>query len=119
MTWEIDLINPVKAINAVETLTNADLLPLGRKSDVLLVLAQTCPALKVPLHPDSPERGGIVGDDYHLEFYIPDSEPILMLGFDVVSGEEKAVLKVIHNICRTTGWRAFDPAQEKFINLRF
>ncbi|MCY7393327.1 MAG: hypothetical protein LH647_18070 [Leptolyngbyaceae cyanobacterium CAN_BIN12] len=117
MTRQIDLINISETITSFEGVTNADMLPLGRRSEVLSVLSKNCPDWKFPVHPTHPDRGGVVSEQCHLEFYIPDDEPILMLGLDVYTGDDAVVMGVIRSICQATGWRAFDPAEEELIDF--
>jgi hypothetical protein len=117
MISEIDLINPVQTITAFKGLTNADLLPLGKRSEIPLILSKICPHVVFPTDPASPNSGKIASEDYYLEFYIPDNDPVLMLGLDVRSGQEEAVMRVIRSICQGTGWRACDPVEETFIQF--
>ena len=118
MTWEISLIHPTRKINSgetLETLTTADLKPLGRQTEVLISLRKNCPNVLFPASLLDLEVGSMVGDGYHLEFYLPNQEALLLLGVEVHSGDKAAVLEIIQNLCQATGWVAFDSEKGELI----
>jgi hypothetical protein len=103
--WELSLIHPAKVSGSFP---KGDLLPLGDRAVVVTTLSHLYPTFRFPAYPKFPNIGTITEDTYHLDFTIPDKEPIVMIGIDVYEGEKAIVLHLLHPLCESTHWRLLD-----------
>jgi hypothetical protein len=113
MTWELSLIYPAKA---GASFPKCDLLPLGDRNSVVATLAKLYPEFRFPAYPKFPNIGTMVEEDYHLEFNIPDTESILMVGVDVYTGDRAIVLQLLQPLCKTTQWRLLDLTRGELVS---
>ncbi|MDX2229713.1 MAG: hypothetical protein NW220_08750 [Leptolyngbyaceae cyanobacterium bins.349] len=112
--WELSLIHPSKV---VASFPKGDLLPLGDRATVVTTLSKLYPAFRFPAYPKFPNMGTITEEDYHLDFTIPNTEPIVMIGIDVYEGEKAIVLQLLHPLCELTQWRLLDLTRGELLNL--
>jgi len=112
--WELSLIHPAKVSGSFP---KGDLLPLGNHAAVVTTLSKIYPNFRFPAYPKFPNIGTITEDTYHLDFTIPDKEPIVMIGIDVYEGEKAVILKLLHPLCKSTHWRLLDLTRGELLNL--
>lgn len=113
MMWELSLIHPAKVSGSFP---KGDLLPLGDRATVIDILSKLSPAFRFPAYPKFPNIGTITEETYHLDFNIPDKEPIVMIGIDVYEGEKAVVLKLLGSLCDATQWRLLDLTRGELLN---
>lgn len=114
MMWELSLIHSSKVIASFPA---GDLLPLGDRETIVTTLAKLYPTFRFPAYPKFPNIGTITEEAYHLDFNIPDTKPIVMVGIDVYEGDRATVLKLLHPLCESTQWRLLDLTLGELIDI--
>ncbi|EKQ68821.1 hypothetical protein OsccyDRAFT_3372 [Leptolyngbyaceae cyanobacterium JSC-12] len=114
MMWELSLIHPFQV---AASFPKGDLLPLGDRKTVVTTLSRLYPTFRFPAYPKFPNIGTIIEEDYHLDFHIPDSELIVMVGIDVYEGDKATVLKLLRPLCESTQWHLLDLIHGELIDV--
>lgn len=112
--WELSLIHPSKVMGAFP---KGDLLPLGDRATVVATLSQLYPTFRFPAYPKFPNMGTLTEETYHIDFNIPDTDPVVMIGIDVYEGDRSIILQLLHPLCDTTHWRLLDLIRGELLNL--
>lgn len=113
--WELSLIKPSKV---TASFPKGDLLPLGDRATVVASLSKLYPEFRFPAYPKFPNIGTIVEEEYHLDFNIPDTELVVMIGIDVYEGDKTIVLNVLRPLCEINQWYLLDLTRGELLNFK-
>ena len=111
MSWDVIILNLPPEIHSPADIRDDVLLDLGSKAEFLARLD----GLFLSLAWRNPKWGSLAEPGFSIEFNIGEDDPVRSLMLHVRGSD--GALGVIKHLCESTGWRALDFGEGKFIDL--